>query len=103
MKEPARILLLLPLCGVLLIGLYMFPFFMVQNLPASVTQKGWIIDLRDSQGRRVEIAGMTGTGRGPYLHPAFGWRASQFAKRWYFSPIARVLHLAGWVSHYKYL
>lgn len=103
MKEPVRILPLLPLCGVVLIGLYLFPFFMVQTLPASMIQKGSIIKLRDSHGRRVEIAGMTGTGSGPYRHSPFLLRASQFSKRWYFSPVARALRLVGWGSNYKYL
>ena len=98
---------ILPLCCVVLICLYPVPFFAIQALPASVTQEGWLMDLSDGKGGKLEIVASNGVAQGLFRGTGSStsllWQVSLFAKEWYFVPIARVLRRAGWGPVFKYL
>jgi hypothetical protein len=98
----------LPVVSALFVALLSGPFFLVQVLPESVTQKAWFVAGVSDEGEKEEDVITYSIAGGIFRQaPPSGssvlWSASLFAHRWYFEPTARVLRKIGWGREYRYL
>ncbi len=104
MKKPPAFLA----APVVIVLLFLAPFFLVQILPDSITDKTWIYTQRAPDGTEestwISHSVRNGIFRwfNPGTHPGL-LRLSLFLQQYYFAPIATVLHKSLGLNSYKFL